>query len=359
MEESQLTLADYAKYPFTKWASEHLRQIGFQIEDFSDPALDVVRRAVNRIKASVQPLKDVAPPPIPGGEELYELLSFPLALYLAKAVGDPYFWRRLALYEARVARARLEGETPWMIVRIARENFGWKLSFNGRKHPPFQLHFTDYLRNASRFREEEWKLVNQRLSGGWVYLTKDKVTRLLEEEIKRHIHGRLEKALEVEPPESLKGLVEELKAFLSGARKILPYEELGKVRLEAFPPCMSNLYFDLSAGKDLPHIGRFTLTAFLINAGMELEDIVKLYTSVTDFDEKLTKYQVEHIAGLVGGKTRYKPLGCSRMKTHGLCPGEDDLCRKVQSPLAYYRLKLRQLSKARKKTAEAGGEKGG
>ncbi|RLI33740.1 hypothetical protein DRO53_04955 [Candidatus Bathyarchaeota archaeon] len=351
----EATLASHAKYPFTKKASEYLKQIGFDIEDFSDPSLSVLERARKRIMASAQPLKDVPPPAIPEGKELEELLSFPLALYLAKATGDQYLWRRLALYEARVARARLLEEPPERLVQLARENFGWEISLENRGQPPFKLHFSDYLRNASRFREDEWKLVNQRLREGYVFLTKEKVARLLEEEIRGNIQARLERAPEVEPPEPLKSLVEDLKAYFSGVRKVLSQEELGSLRLEAFPPCISKLYFDLSAGKDLPHIGRFTLTAFLINVGMKLEEIIKLYTSVTDFDEKMTKYQVEHIAGLVGGKTRYRPLGCSRMKTHGLCPGEDDLCKKVRSPLAYYRLKLRRLRKAGREEVPGGG----
>ena len=346
MKNEEPTIIDHAKYPFTKQASEKLRQIGFKLEDFRSPEEPPVARARDRIEKSAKPLKEVKPPEIFQGNEECELLSFPLALALAKAVGDPYLWRRLALYEARVARGRLEDEEPWKIVKIARENFGWKLSFNGEAHPPFRLHFADYLRNASRFREEEWKLVNQRLSGGYVQLTKEKVVRLLEEEVKRLIQNRIEKAPEVEVPEPLRGLVGELKALYAEVRRVLSREELGRVRFEAFPPCMASLYFDLSGGRDIPHIGRFTLTAFLINLGMPIEEIVRLYVSVTDFDERMTKYQVEHIAGLVGGKTKYRPLNCGRMKTHGLCPKEDELCKRVRSPLAYYRLKVKQLSKA-------------
>ena len=93
---------------------------------------------------------------------------------------------------------------------------------------------------------------------------------------------------------------------------------------------------DVLSGKDVPHIGRFTLTAFLIQVGMGIDEIVKIYTSTTDFDERITRYQVEHIAGIVGGKTRYKPLNCGNMKTHGLCPGEDKTCMKVKNPLTYY-----------------------
>ena len=347
MGEAGFTLLDYAKYPFIREASEYLRETQLlRLEDLSNPNLKPVVRAAARIRLSAQPLKDVTAPEIPQGEEENELLSFPLALALARATGDSYLWRRLALYEARVARARLEAEPPWKIVKLAVENFGWKLSFDGGSHPPFRLHFSDYLRNASRFREEGWKLVNQPLTGGYVYLTKDKVTRLLEEEIRRLIQGRIERAPEVEVPEALQGLVEELKSYYSRVRRSLSTEELGVVRLEAFPPCMANLYFDLSGGRDLPHIGRFTLTAFLLNLGMPVEEIIRLYVSVTDFDERMTRYQVEHIAGLVGGKTKYRPLSCGRMKTHNLCPGGDELCGKVRSPLAYYRLKLKLLSKA-------------
>lgn len=344
MTEEQLTLLDYARYPFIRQASEYLKQRypNLRLEDFPNPEDEPLSRAALRIRLSARSLKDVEAPEIPLGSEEAELLSFPLALALAKAVGDPYLWRRLALWEARVARRRLEGEPPWKIINIARENFSWKICFN-QAHPPFKLHFTDYLRNASRFREEAWKLVNQRLSEGYVYLTKDRVSRLLEEEIKRYIYGRLEQAGGVEVPEALKGLVEELKAFYLKMKRKLGWEELEAVRLEAFPPCMANLYFDLSAGKDLPHIGRFTLTAFLINVGMATDKIIQLYVSVTDFDERMTRYQVEHIAGLVGGKTKYKPLSCGRMKTHGLCPGEEELCKRVRSPLAYYRLKLKRL----------------
>ena len=125
--EGQLTLGDYAKYPFIREASEYLRETQLlRLEDLSNPNLKPVVRAAARIRLSAQPLKDVTAPEIPQGEEENELLSFPLALALARATGDSYLWRRLALYEARVARARLEAEPPWKIVKLAAENFGWE-----------------------------------------------------------------------------------------------------------------------------------------------------------------------------------------------------------------------------------------
>ena len=86
---------------------------------------------------------------------------------------------------------------------------------------------------------------------------------------------------------------------------------------------------------------RFALTSFLIHAGMEIDDIVKLFVSVTDFDEAFTRYQIEHIAGLRGGRTRYTPPTCSTLRTHGVCIKPDRLCQYVKHPLSYYRIKVR------------------
>lgn len=90
---------------------------------------------------------------------------------------------------------------------------------------------------------------------------------------------------------------------------------------------------------------RFALTSFLINIGMDVEKIVKLFVSISDFDEELTRYQVEHIAGLRGGRTKYTPPTCSTLRTHGLCIEPDNLCRRVKHPLHYYRIKARSIER--------------
>ena len=63
--------------------------------------------------------------------------------------------------------------------------------------------------------------------------------------------------------------------------------------------------------------------------------------SLPDFNERLTRYQVEHIAGGRGSRTKYIPPRCDTLRTHGVCPSMDDICREVRHPLAYYRRKLR------------------
>jgi len=76
---------------------------------------------------------------------------------------------------------------------------------------------------------------------------------------------------------------------------------------------------------------------------MEVGDVVNVFGNLSDYDEKMTRYQVEHIAGRRGTRTKYMPPNCNTLRTHGLCAGMDELCKTVRHPLSYYKVKTRKL----------------
>jgi DNA primase large subunit len=135
-------------------------------------------------------------------------------------------------------------------------------------------------------------------------------------------------------------IVDELKDRFSrkgrSTQMIYPQE----VEPNAFPPCIKSLKNAISKGHHLSHIGRFTLTTFFINIGMTAEDVIDLFRSLSDFDERLTRYQVEHIAGGKGSGIKYTPPTCSTLQTHRVCGDRNEGCRRVKHPLAYYRRAL-------------------
>ncbi|MCK4928368.1 MAG: DNA primase regulatory subunit PriL, partial [Methanosarcinales archaeon] len=90
-------------------------------------------------------------------------------------------------------------------------------------------------------------------------------------------------------------------------------------------------------GVNLAHSARFALTSFLLNIELSADQIIQLFGVSPDFNEEMTRYQVEHIAGGTG--TSYKPPSCSTMITYGNCMGKDVLCREIGHPLNYYRKK--------------------
>ncbi len=265
-----------------------------------------------------------------------EIASFAASMILVLATKQVWIKKRYALAVAKTAHVQLLSPQTLSqkIIAVARD-FGWDIA-DGKPYKDYKLGFTFYLNNAGHLHGGEWKLVNQILDHGTVYLNKDKVVRLLQEEIKRRVEKRLDAS-------DLKNLPEEINIaayqLTQKAQEIMgqEIEEMPKtVSQDAFPPCIEALIEDSKAAHHLSHMGRFTLTSFLVNIGMSSEAIADMYKTFSDYNERLTRYQIEHIAGERGSGTRYTCPQCSVLQTHGVCRNKDELCRKIFHPLKYY-----------------------
>ena len=332
-----------AKYPFLREAVGLVDVINLSLEDLSDPShAKVLDRAEERVSQAI--LKGKADSAL--GDPPTELLAFPVANMFINVLAEDFLDRRYALSEAVRVNGLLTSESDERIAKMARTEFSWTLrrvreSIDGRMYG-FEVHFEDYLRNASSFREPKWKLVNRLMRGGYVLLTKPEVVRLLQEEVQRRVYGFVSRHTKLRMPDLLQARVDAISKLLDENRSKFSASDLpSEVIMEALPPCIARAFEGLMTGRRAAHMERFALTSFLIHAGMEIDDIVKLFVSVTDFDEAFTRYQIEHIAGLRGGRTRYTPPTCSTLRTHGVCINPDRLCQYVKHPLSYYRIKVR------------------
>jgi DNA primase large subunit len=340
LSPSTFSKNDLAKYPFLKETTEYVKKLDLKLEDLTNSGFEnVLERAEERLEEAIlyvmvgkrQRNDDI------------EILSFPVAIMTAIATENSFIKKRYALAEAKQAYEEMKLESKEKVLVIA-QNFGWKLTVNNRLEIPceFTLSFVDYIRNTTHLRETKWKLVNRLLSNGNVYLPRNEATRLLSEEVRKHIEKRLEAKDLPTFPTKITETAEKIKK--------LSLEKIGEAEMEgfpkemvqtAFPPCIETLYQAFTSGRHLSHIGRFTLTSFLVNVGMPSEKVIELFKNVSDFNERMTRYQVEHIAGEKGSRTRYIPPKCDTLKTHGVCVAPDTLCQRVHHPLSYYRKKLR------------------
>jgi DNA primase large subunit len=330
------TQTDLAKYPFLPQAQNYIKQLDLTIQELTETPR-IIKHAEHRITDSFetapQPSRQLATPEI-------EITSFPVATMMVAASADKYLRKRYALHEAKTMYEYLSQESPEKIQEIARF-FSWDIQNLLDASPyPFTLHFTNYLQDATPLQEPRWKLVNRQLRHGRVPITQHEAARLLQEEIHRHVEAKLDTKVTSLPPE-IKATVERLKNTFTARKGAIKREEYPQtVNHEAFPPCIRALQDALSSGHHLSHTGRFTLTTFLVNIGMPTEAVLDLYRDVSDFNERLTRYQVEHIAGERGSRTRYRPPRCQTLRTHGVCTNPDDDCKKARSPLVCYRRKL-------------------
>lgn len=344
-----LLLSDLAKYPFLPEAAEEIRKLDFKIENILEPDYEpILNRAEKRI---IEALTN-NPPEVsydPRCDIKVEIISFPVAIILASAASD-YVRRRFALAEARRTYNLLKVEDEIKVAEVARR-FGWRIKLAntriGIEKFDFALHMIDYLRSAATlFHEKDWKLVNRPVIRGEVYLSKQDVARLLQEEVRRHIESRMDPKIRSLLSEKIIERVDSLKRFYAEKIKEEPLvaEDLSSsgIRSDLFPPCIRELYEAALSGRHIPHVGRFTLTSFLLNIGADPNTVVDLFRRSADFNERMTRYQVEHIAGQRGSGTKYSPPRCDTLQTYGLCPGMDELCKKIRHPLAYYLKKRRK-----------------
>ncbi len=336
--ETALSSEDFANYPFLKLASQQITELDFTITSLSSERI-VFERAQNRVEKSILEVNT--------GERLRdkraEISSFAAALILVIATKNSWIKKRYALSVAKTAHAQLVRESKAKIAAIAKD-FDWDIS-EGAPYKDFCVRFNFFLKNAAHMHDGEWKLVNQILDRGMVYLNKDKVVRLLQEEIKNRVEKRLDVAEIRNLPDEIIQISETL-VKLAQDQIGEETDDMPKVVVQAaFPPCVNALYSDAAQAHHLSHIGRFTLTSFLVNIGMTPEVLNELFKTFSDYNERLTRYQIEHIAGERGSGTRYTCPQCSVLQTHGVCKNRDEFCRRIYHPLAYYKRKQQTMSK--------------
>ena len=341
METVRFTQNDLAKYPFLKETAEHMKKLNLKIEELTNPEMEqILNRAEERVENAILSVS------VGKKRENYvEISSFPVAIMLAIATKNSFIKKRYALAEAKQAFSDLQSETRERIMAIAID-FGWTLEPNKNSEIPFEftLNFTDYLRNTVHLRDAKWKLVNRILVNGQVYLNQKDVARLLQEEVRNRVEKRLEATELPNFPEKITAMAERLLAL---AKERIGQDEMEgfpkTVTQSAFPPCIVALQEAVAKGHHLSHVGRFTLTSFLVSIGMPSEKVAELFKSFSDYNERLTRYQIEHIAGERGSRTRYTPPNCETLQTHGVCvKSNDSSCRGARNPLVCYKRKLKR-----------------
>lgn len=337
-----LSLEMIAKYPFTKAARDYVSSLRIDIESLGSPEFArVYERAKFRVEEALErggssyEVGDIEA--IMDKDLEVELLSFPLAMFMVAALDDDFAARRFGLAEAIRAEKLISRERLEVVEALATEELGFNLKRVKKKLDKdyeFAIHFADYLREASKFNANEWKLVNRYLEGGYVYITQRELARLMRSSIERYIVTKIKTTGGVKSPDYMRDFIKEQKDKLL-ARKYKMEALTSSISLTNWPPCMKILHQNLIKGEALSHFANFALASFLLNVGMSVDDIVNLYANRSDFNEKIARYQVEHIAGMRGSRTKYTTPSCSTMQTHGLCVEQGRLCGGVKNPLTY------------------------
>jgi len=329
---------EIAKYPFLADAGQYLKDKGFTLEQFgNDPDLkQLIDKAFERIQVAAdgkiyksdliadQVSKEAALP--------REVFSFLLAIVLLKLSGMHTLIKRFALAEARRAEKYLEKDLAnisdeskkELAIRIIDDLFSVQVE---KLDDYFVIPVSDYLKHSINFHEREWKLINRHVENGQVFLTPHETVRLIRKELGTYINSKI---INAKTPTMIPGFESSVNKLVSLSKKFITFT----VTTGEYPPCIKHAIEELEKGENLPHSGRFMLGTFLLSKGQSVEQIAPLFKNAPDYNERVTLYQLNHLAGTSGSATKYICPSCEKLKTQDLCFAIPE-CNNIINPLQF------------------------
>ncbi|MFX1364168.1 MAG: hypothetical protein ACFFCE_04270 [Promethearchaeota archaeon] len=239
----------------------------------------------------------------------------------------------------------------------------------------FKISYLDYLKLASNLKDEYRKLVNNALLKGYLYTKPENINRLLQEyvrlkfltqnnEISAEIKNLKETLLKIQ---EFKKLFDNITAIWDLKKEDFEYAvnitfKEGKDISNLFPPCVREILSKAQEGQNLIHTERLYILWILNSLEYPQDKIVNVFSTLPDFDEEKTIYQVKYAM-----KKGYTPYSCKSLKSYNLCLAKkynDELCLKgyfsrlqdtqkeISHPLKYIEVKQYRDSKKLKNTKE-------
>ncbi|MFB5619212.1 MAG: DNA primase [Candidatus Nitrosomaritimum aestuariumsis] len=333
---------EIAKYPFLADAGQYLKDQGFSLEQFgSDPDLkQLIEKAYERITVAADGKiyksdldgdhvsKEAALP--------REVFSFLLAIVLLKLSGMHTLIKRFSLAEARRAEKYLEKDLAnisdesknQLAIKVIDDLFSVQVE---KLDDYFVIPVSNYLKHSINFHEREWKLINRHVENGKVYLSPHETVRLIRKELGTYINSKIVNA---RTPTMIPGFEDSVNKLVSLSKKFVTYT----VTSGEYPPCVKHAIEILEKGENLPHSGRFMLATFLLSKGQSVQQIAPLFKNAPDYNERVTLYQLNHLAGTSGAGTQYSCPSCEKLKTQNLCFATSE-CDNIINPLQFGRKK--------------------
>jgi DNA primase large subunit len=74
----------------------------------------------------------------------------------------------------------------------------------------------------------------------------------------------------------------------------------------------------------------------MLAIGKSVDEVVLMFENAPDFNERVTRYQVEHLAGIKGSGTKYSVPSCQKLRNENLCFAISE-CENLVNPVQFGR----------------------
>lgn len=317
---------DFAvKYPFTRIAKEILIKNNVEISE------QIVELAIERIKTALSTGAIPKSSAIHFSQKIEEIASYAAARMILGFMKNTYLTNRYSIAEAKKTNAYLGSENETEVEKLGSE-FEITSSKVGKK-VVVPLH--TYLKFAPRG-DNPYRLINRDVFNGFVTIEitdkKNELNRLIEEAVKKHV----EKIPFVKDSnDMIKNASERIKESLP---KMIQPEFNVKLEDLDNPPCIEKLLEAIKKHENLGHQARWYLAVYLLNLKTNMEQIVSIYSNLPDYNEKITRYQLEHAKS-----KQYVTPSCASVMSYGLCCAN---C-KIGNPMNWHKLRKEDKNKVK------------
>jgi len=317
------SLEELAKYPFLNASKKYVAEMKLNLETldkhfiYSSAIKLGELRAIDAINLNV-PFKFLN---IERGDKAsmeLAILSYVLARIFVNLIGNKWLVSKFARGEAENAFYHLKNESKDTLERIQAD-----LGIDLRSKMDFYTYLS--LTRELSIKDKKWKLVNRILEKGKVQIRPEEKKILLKEAIFQKVAEPISIS---NVPKKFIGIAKSIEAKVTRIKDTKT--KLKDIDQERLPPCIKEQLSRLERG-DISHHGRFLLATFFINLSLDIEKIEEIFRRSPNFNEKMTRYQLEFLAGK-RSKTRYLCPNCSKIKSYGLCVDE---CN-ITNPMQYY-----------------------
>jgi len=309
------------KYPFSELARKITKANSFSLQNIPE---SIKERAFIRIKRALD-LKPYIQQNIEKSKSIMldEILSFSLAKILIALTKNETLKQRFAESTASACFFFLEKEKEKQaLIEILSNDLKLNICFD-LNEKKFRVPLNEFV--SVSFLDKQLFLVNQQLEQGNVFMDLNAALRFISKSIYLHLLNSFSFDLN-EFPKELHLIASQLIKSIEKERKQLIISK--NINLDFFPYCMRSLYDRLYAGEKINHSERFALATFLVQIGMPIESIIDLFKHAPNFNERITRYQVERIK-----QKKYFSPSCNTLREQGIACNN---CNS-KSPVQYYK----------------------
>ncbi len=329
---------DLAKYPFLNEASLYIKDTHFDLLEFDRSEMSfIINRSFDKIENFIKNNETRYHYKIDRFE--IEILTFLASLLILKSASIDIVTKKFALLESMRFEKYLiddlknsfkDEKKRLILLKIFKEVFKIDVYAETKTIEAYKIRVLDYIQRSIIFHEQEWKLINRTVKDGYVYLTVTEIVRLFRNELSLLIIDKIKNMKSIAFPNQVLIKSQKLKSYWDSINKKTDANFVNKKSIT--PPCIEHLYRVLDTGENLPHSARLLLATFLLFSGKSIEEIVDIFRKLPDFNERITRYQLEHLSGKAVSSKKYFVPSCEKIKMENLCH-ETNVCKGIINPV--------------------------